>query len=68
MTLITGFRLITAFATLFVLTNCADSRQKDQWNNIDYSKVRNRDTYENDRNYKLPSVVSCTDDDLYNCK
>lgn len=59
-------RLLLCCAILVMLPNCAKSKQ-NQWDDIDYSKVRGRDTYENDGNYRLPSVSSCTDDDLFNC-
>ncbi len=49
-----------------MLSGCAGKSAKD-WDGIDYSKVRDRDKYENDNNYTQPSVISCTDDDLFNC-
>lgn len=49
-----------------MVAGCAGSSKKD-WDDIDYSKVRDRDKYENDNNYTQPTVLSCTDDDLYNC-
>ncbi len=67
MALFTGLRLLIAFITMLALTQCAASSQKKEWDNIDYSKVRNRSGYDNDSGYKLPSVSGCTDDDLYNC-
>jgi hypothetical protein len=67
MEIVTALRVVVASFSLIVLTQCAATKQNKQWDNIDYSKVRNRDTYENDKNYRLPSVYGCTNDDLYNC-
>lgn len=67
MEMMTALRLVVASITLMVLTQCSGAKQSSQWDNIDYSKVRNRDSYENDRNYRLPTVSGCTNDDLYNC-
>ncbi len=60
-------RLSFVFAALLLVCNCTDYKQKKEWDGIDYSKVRNRDTYENDSNYTQPTVTSCTSDDLHTC-
>jgi hypothetical protein len=52
---------------IFMLAACANYKQQKEWDDIDYSKVRGRGAYENDNNYVIPSVLSCIDDDLYNC-
>jgi protein involved in sex pheromone biosynthesis len=52
---------------LLMLSNCS-SHQKQNWDNIDYSKVKNRAARDNDNNYTQPTVIGCTDDDLINCK
>ena len=43
---------------------------KNDWSNIDYARVaRENHRRENDGNYvPPPSVLGCTDDDLYNCR
>lgn len=58
--------LLVTVALSFMVAGCA-SRATKEWDDIDYSKVRGRDRYENDSNYTQPTVLSCTDDDLYNC-
>ena len=63
----TNYRLFFAFAALLVSNNCADYKQQKEWDGIDYSKVRDRDIYENDSSYTPPSVIGCTNDDLFNC-
>lgn len=43
---------------------------KNEWSDIDYARVA-RENYnrENDKFYvPPPSVLGCTDDDLYNCR
>jgi hypothetical protein len=62
-----SLRHVLCFAVLLVSSNCGGTRQGGGWDDIDYSKVRNRDVYENDSNYTAPSVLSCTSDDLYTC-
>jgi hypothetical protein len=57
--------MVTVTLSLMV-AGCA-SKSSREWDGIDYSKVRDRDKYENDGNYTQPSVVSCTNDDLFNC-
>jgi hypothetical protein len=59
-------RKITVFS-LLLLVGCSHQKQSG-WEDIDYSKVRNREIIENDSNYRSPSVAACVDDDLYNCK
>jgi len=47
---------------------CAGSK-KDEWSNMDYSKVyKAAGQRDIDTGYKAPSVIGCVDDDLYNCK
>jgi hypothetical protein len=58
---------ILVVAALFAVGGCSDYKQKKEWDGIDYSKVRDRDKYENDSNYTSPSVIGCTSDDLYTC-
>ncbi|MEK6745780.1 MAG: hypothetical protein AABY33_01940 [Pseudomonadota bacterium] len=58
--------LMGAVVLSFLVSGCAGNSSKE-WDSIDYSKVRDRDKYENDGNYTQPTVVSCTNDDLHNC-
>jgi len=54
----------------FLLLPACEKVGKNDWSNIDYARVA-RENYrrENDSNYvPLPSVLGCTDDDLYNCR
>ena len=60
-------RLSFMFTVIFMLCGCGDHKQKKEWDDIDYSKVRGREAYENDKDYSPPSVLGCTSDDLYNC-
>ncbi len=55
--------------TLVMLLPACEKEGKDVWNDIDYARIA-RDNYrrENDSSYiPPPSVIGCTDDDLYNC-
>jgi hypothetical protein len=61
-----SIRLIAALTILLLLCHCANEPRRE-WDNIDYSKVRDRHKYENDDNYTPPSITSCTSDDLYTC-
>lgn len=58
--------LMAVVALSALVAGCA-GRSSREWDGIDYSKVRDRDKYENDDNYTQPSVISCTNDDLFNC-
>ena len=51
-----------------MLTAACEKVGKNEWSEIDYSRVA-RDNYnrQNDGNYVPPSVLGCVDDDLYNC-
>lgn len=51
-----------------VVAGCASQKRQQKWNDIDYSKVRDRSARENDSNYTQPTIVGCVDDDLINCK
>lgn len=62
------YRVFATIFIVFIVSGCAAQKRQQQWGDIDYSKVRNREARENDNNYTPPSVVSCVDDDLYNCK
>ncbi len=62
-----SLRLALGLAVLVLFSNCSGTRQGGGWDDIDYSKVRDRDVYENDSNYTQPTVLSCTSDDLYTC-
>lgn len=43
--------------------------QRSEWDTMDYSRIiRQNRGYENDNAYEQPSVLSCVDDDLYNCR
>jgi hypothetical protein len=57
----------TMLATLLVVTGCGGGA-RSAWDDIDYSKVRGGQARENDPVYTAPTVVGCTDDDLYNCR
>lgn len=50
-------------SSVVLLPACA--KKKSAWDGT-YEKVYQR-RGENDSSYKAPSVVSCVDDDLYNC-
>lgn len=58
--------LVAVVSLSFLMAGCAGKSSRE-WDDIDYSKVRDRDKYENDDNYTQPSVVGCTNDDLFNC-
>jgi len=62
------YRLAAMLFIVLIIAGCADQKRKAQWNDIDYSKVRDRTARDNDNNYTQPSVISCVDDDLINCK
>lgn len=50
---------------------CACEREgKNVWSDIDYARIaRENHRQENDSYYvPPPSVLGCTDDDLYNCR
>ncbi len=59
-------RLCILVMILSVLTACQSRRS--EWDSIDYTRVyeQNR-ARENDSVYRQPNVISCVDDDLYNC-
>ena len=59
--------MVIWLVALFMVSSCTGTQQKKEWDGIDYSKVRDRDKYENDSNYTQPTVLSCTNDDLFNC-
>ena len=49
------------------LAACQPSR-RSEWDSIDYTKVYKRSgSRDNDSSYRSGTVVSCMDDDLYNC-
>jgi hypothetical protein len=55
-------------AVIFCFSGCARTGG-NQWENLDYSKVyRENARRENDTSYVTPSVLGCTDDDLFNCR
>jgi len=55
-----------AMALLVFVSACSGGGRKgSEWDNIDYSKVRQ--IHENDTGYVQPTVIGCTDDDLFNC-
>ena len=60
------FRPIMAMVVVVFLCHCSGGNG-DLWDDIDYSKVRDGATYENDDNYTPPTVLTCTSDDLYTC-
>jgi hypothetical protein len=60
--------VICASALALSVSACAAPKKRSTWDDIDYSKVRNRSARENDGSYIPPSVVSCMDDDLFNCR
>ena len=62
-----NLHLVMPLVALFMVISCSGSQQKKEWDGIDYSKVRDRDKYENDGNYTQPTVSGCTNDDLFNC-
>lgn len=62
-------RFVPLFCTI-TLAASACAGKKDEWSDIDYSKVyraagERRDI---DSGYKSPTVLGCVDDDLYNCR
>lgn len=64
-------RLVPVVFSVVITCGACAPGEKDEWSNIDYSKVykaagERRDI---DSGYKAPaSVVGCVDDDLYNCR
>ena len=62
-----GYRMMMIFAVLLDVAACAKKTSND-WGDIDYSKVHNRDVRENDSSYVAPTIANCVDDDLYNCR
>jgi len=62
-----SLRLMLGLCVFLTCSNCGGTKQGGGWDDIDYSKVRDRDVYENDGNYTQPTVLSCTSDDLYTC-
>jgi hypothetical protein len=53
---------------LVTMAACSGSRNS-QWDNLDYAAIaRAHQARENDSGYRQPSIVSCVDDDLYNCR
>ena len=61
-----SFRMIPLLACCLSLWSCAGN-SADEWKDIDYSKVH-RSRGDIDSGYVQPSVISCVDDDLYNCR
>lgn len=59
--------LLLLLPMLLMLSDCAP-KKRNAWDDIDYSKVRNRQARENDAGYVPPSIANCVDDDLYNCR
>jgi hypothetical protein len=64
-------RHMLALLIVCLLAACATARQQSQWDDIDYSRIAQQNqARENDANYRppVPTVIGCSDDDLYNCK
>ncbi len=49
---------------IFALSACV---KRSAWDAPDYSRVYDR-AREYDSGYSKPSILSCVDDDLYNCR
>ena len=64
MQLRTLVHIVSLVAVLCITDGCA--KRKSEWDSPDYSRVYQR-ARENDSAYKVPSVVNCVNDDLYNC-
>jgi len=62
-------RKIMVIVAVLTLSGCAKT-DNNEWQDIDYGRIA-RENYqrENDNTYvPPPTVESCTDDDLYNCR
>ena len=63
-------RYLLPFLIAPLLLCACEKEGHNVWSDIDYAKIA-RDNYrrENDSGYTAPpSVLGCTDDDLYNCR
>jgi hypothetical protein len=61
-------RFLPVLAALYFLPACAN-KSHGNWDNIDYTPVyKAYENRQNDSSYQQPSVISCVDDDLYNCR
>lgn len=60
-------RYCLAVLLIAALCSCTQNR-RSEWDTLDYTGVYQANRgYENDSRYSQPSVLSCIDEDLYNC-